>query len=148
MKKTNILFWIFNGLFCFVMLGSAIPDILSSPVAVQGMHGELGYPLYFIPFIGVAKTLGVFAVLLPISARVKEWAYAGLSFDLIGATFSIFAAGQGANAWFMIIPISLAVAAYYFFRKRQSLSASNNIGKLNMQSESTWAPSSAHALAY
>ena len=145
MKKTNILFWIFNGLFCFVMLGSAIPDILSSHEAVKGMHGGLGYPLYFVPFIGVAKALGVFAVLLPLSARLKEWAYAGLSFDLIGASFSLFAVGI--NAWFMIIPISVAAAAYYFFRKRQALSAANKAMQVSILHESTWQQSAAHALA-
>ena len=55
MKKTNVFYWVFTGLFSAMMLGSAIPDIISSPIAVQGMHNELGYPLYFIPFIGAAK---------------------------------------------------------------------------------------------
>ena len=44
-------------LFAFLMLGSAIPDVLSMPIAVEGMHKGLGYPLYFIPFIGVAIDL-------------------------------------------------------------------------------------------
>ena len=69
MKKANIFYWVFTGLFSAMMLGSAIPDVISSPIAVQGMHHELGYPLYFIPFIGVAKILGVLAILLPISSR-------------------------------------------------------------------------------
>lgn len=131
MKKTKIFYWIFNSLFCFFMLGSAIPDILSSSEAVKGMHDGLGYPLYFIPFIGVAKTLGVVAVLLPINAKIKEWAYAGLCFDLIGATYSIFAAGQGANAWFMILPLSFAALAYYFFWKKQRAEYSNRAENLN-----------------
>ncbi|HMH24660.1 MAG TPA: DoxX family protein [Puia sp.] len=118
MKKTKILYLIFTGLFAFLMLGSAIPDILSMSDAVKGMHDGLGYPLYFIPFIGVAKVLGVIAILIPGSPRVKEWAYAGLSFDLIGASFSIIAAGQGPGAWgFMIVPLLLAGASYTFYHK-------------------------------
>jgi hypothetical protein len=54
MKKLNVLYWIFTSLFAAMMLMSAIPDIMVDPVAVQGMHEGLGYPLYFIPFIGVA----------------------------------------------------------------------------------------------
>src|SRR6187402_210637 len=111
MKKTNIFYWVFTGLFAFLMLGSAIPDILSQPVAIQGMHVELGYPTYFVPFIGVAQLLGVIAILVPGFPRIKEWAYAGLFFDLIGATYSIIAAGQPAGSWaFMILPLLLAAA--------------------------------------
>jgi hypothetical protein len=120
MKKTNIFYWIFTGLFAAMMLGSAIPDVLSSPIAVKGMHEELGYPVYFIPFIGIAKVLGVLAILLPISARIKEWAYAGLIFDLVGATFSIIAIGKP-DWMFMILPLFLAVGSYTFYHKRRKL---------------------------
>src|SRR5687768_999424 len=120
MKKVNIFYWVFIGLFSAMMLASAIPDVISSPIAVQGMHHELGYPLYFIPFIGVAKVLGVLAILLPISPRIKEWAYAGLMFDLIGATFSIIAIGKP-DWMFMILPIFLAVGSYTFYHKRKRL---------------------------
>jgi hypothetical protein len=54
MKKTKIIYWVLTSLFALLMLSSAIPDILSDPIAVKGMHEGLGYPLYFIPFIGVA----------------------------------------------------------------------------------------------
>lgn len=119
MKKTKIFYWIFTGLFGFLMLGSAIPDIFSSPVAIEGMHKGLGYPLYFIPFIGTAKLLGVIAILVPRFPRLKEWAYAGLTFDLLGATYSIIAADQPAGAWsFMILPLALAACSYIFHRKK------------------------------
>jgi hypothetical protein len=117
MKKTNIFYWVFTGLFSAMMLGSAIPDVISSPIAVQGMHVELGYPIYFIPFIGVVKVLGVLAILLPISAKIKEWAYAGLVFDLIGATFSIIAIGKP-DWMFMILPLFLAIGSYVFYNKK------------------------------
>jgi hypothetical protein len=120
MKKTKIFYWVFTGLFSAMMLGSAIPDVMSSPIAVQGMHQELGYPLYFIPFIGIAKVLGVLAILLPISARIKEWAYAGLVFDLIGATVSIIAIGKP-DWMFMALPLFLAVASYVFYHKKRKL---------------------------
>ena len=121
MKKTNIFYWIFTGLFGFLMFFSAIPDILSSPVAIEGMHKGLGYPVYFVPFIGVAKTLGVIAILVPGFPRVKEWAYAGLFFDLIGATFSIIAVGNIRGVGFMVLPLALAVTSYLFYTKRRKL---------------------------
>jgi hypothetical protein len=120
MKKTKIFYWVFTVLFSAMMLGSAIPDVISSPIAVQGMHQELGYPVYFIPFIGIAKVLGVLAILLPISARIKEWAYAGLIFDLIGATFSIIAIGKP-DWMFMVLPLFLALGSYVFYHKKRKL---------------------------
>ena len=118
MKKTKTLYWIFTILFGAMMLLSAIPDILSVPVAVKGMHEELGYPLYFIPFIGVAKALGVIAILVPGFPRLKEWAYAGLVFDLIGATYSIIAIGKPVGDWaFMILPFLLATGSYIYYHK-------------------------------
>jgi hypothetical protein len=57
-EKDKIIYVTTTALFALMMLGSAIPDVISSQVAVKGMHGGLGYPLYFIPFIGIAKILG------------------------------------------------------------------------------------------
>ena len=117
-KRTTIFYWIFTGLFSFLMLGSAIPDIFSAKVAVEGM-GQLGYPAYFIPFIGIAKLLGVIAILVPGFPKLREWAYAGLFFDLIGATYSIIAVGAPAANWLgMALPLALAVCSYIFYRKR------------------------------
>jgi len=107
MKKTKVLYWVFTALFAFMMLGSAIPDVLSMPLAVKGMHIDLGYPIYFIPFIGVAKVLGVAALLIPGFPRLREWAYAGLVFDLIGATYSIIMSNQP-GPLFMALPLILA----------------------------------------
>src|SRR5690349_10658558 len=121
MKKIKILNLVFTGLFAALMLLSAIPDIFSAADAVKGMHDGLGYPLYFVPFIGVLKALGVFAIVIPGFAKIKEWAYAGLCFDLIGATYSIIASGQPANALFMVLPLILALLSYVFYHKYQTV---------------------------
>lgn len=134
MKKTKVWYWIFTSLFASMMLFSAIPDVFSDPVAVQGMHNGLGYPLYFIPFIGVAKVLGVIAILVPGFPRIKEWAYAGLSFDLVGATFSIIASGAPVANWaFMILPLSLAGCSYYFYHKKLKIVSDKKAGTFNME---------------
>lgn len=54
----------------------------------------LGYPRYLLPFLGVAKSLGVIALLVPGFPRLKEWAYAGFTFDLLGAAWSHFSTNQ------------------------------------------------------
>ncbi len=123
MKKTKIIYWSTTGLFALMMLGSAVPDIISSDVAVKGMHEGLGYPLYLIPFMGIAKALGVIAILVPGAARIKEWAYAGLFFDLAGATYSIYSTGErGANLAFMLLPILSGAISYIYYRKKQNRS--------------------------
>ncbi len=130
MKKINVLYWIFTGIFSFVMLGSALPDIVSAEVAVKGFT-DMGMPTYLIPFLGIAKTLGVIALLVPGFPRIKEWAYAGLIYDLCGATYSVAAVGIPVSAWApMVVFIAIGFASYYYYHKRknarkQSLSTSN-----------------------
>lgn len=119
MKKTNTLYWIFTGLFCALMLFSAIPDIIMVPEAVEMITNKLGYPLYFLPFIGVMKALGAVALLIPGFPRIKEWAYAGLFFDLFGATYSGIAVdGLKPDMLFMILPFTLFTLSYLYHHKR------------------------------
>ncbi|MES2593453.1 MAG: DoxX family protein [Bacteroidota bacterium] len=118
MKKTNILYWTITGLFAAFMFFSAIPDILLSPEAVTFM-GHLGYPAYFIPFIGVAKVLGVIAILIPGYPRIKEWAYAGLAYDLIGAIYSVIATeGFQPSILVLLLPIGFLIVSYVLYHKR------------------------------
>jgi hypothetical protein len=135
MKKTKILYWIFTSSFALLMLSSAIPDVLSSPVAVKGMHEGLGYPLYFIPFIGVAKILGAAAILIPGYSRIKEWAYAGLLFDLTGATYSIASSGQPASGLiFMTLPLAVGICSYIFYHKKQKAT----LAKIELSGQSNY----------
>lgn len=117
MKKTKIIYWIFTGLFAALMLLTSIPDIMNDPKAVEFMT-MLGYPDYFTPFIGVAKVLGIVAILIPGFPRITEWAYAGLVFDLIGATYSQMAKGLLAESFpFMIIAFVLAFGSYFYYHR-------------------------------
>ena len=118
MKRTKIIYWILTGLFAFLMVGSAIPDVMSAPVAVAGFKA-MGYPVYLIPFLGIAKLLGVIAILVPGYPRIKEWAYAGLVIDLTGATYSIILSGAPASSWApMALPLLLAAGSYIFYDKK------------------------------
>ena len=124
MKKTKTLFWIITGLFSAFMLFSSIPDILSVPEAVTFMN-HLGYPNYIIPFLGVAKLLGIIAILIPGYPRIKDWAYAGLAYDLIGATYSVIATdGLQVQLLVMLLPIGFLILSYVLHHKiAQSASA-------------------------
>lgn len=127
MKKTKITYWVLTGLFAFVMLGSAIPDIMVVPMAVQGFK-EMGYPAYLIPFLGWAKLFGVVAILIPGFPRIREWAYAGLFFDLLGATYSVANSGKTIGEWSpMLFFIALGFGSYLFYHKKLKSVALANI---------------------
>jgi hypothetical protein len=99
------------------MLAASVPDVLLLPEAVQ-MFAHLGYPSYLVPFIGVAKILGVTAVLVPGFPKLREWAYAGLVFDLIGALYSHFSVGDPWNVWiFAVIALVLVSGSYIAYRR-------------------------------
>ena len=118
MKTTTILYWVFTGLFSAFMTFTAIPDIMMSPDAVTFITA-LGYPKYLIPFLGVAKTLGSIAILIPGFPRIKEWAYAGLFIDLVGATYSnICVSGVDPAMLFMIVPFGLGTLSYIFYHRK------------------------------
>lgn len=82
----------------------------------------LGYPAYFIQLLGIGKALGSIAILIPgLNKTVKEWAYAGLFFDLIGATYSGIAASKGnvdPAMVGMLIWIVPGILSYIFWKKK------------------------------
>ena len=123
MKKINILYWTFTGLFSAIMIFSSVSNVLVLPDAVT-FFADLGYPKYIIPFLGVAKILGAVAILIPGYPRIKEWAYAGLFFDLLGATYSAIAAnGFDPAMAFMLVFFGLEALSYIYYHKRLNLQA-------------------------
>jgi DoxX-like family len=119
MKKTNTIYWIFTGLLAVLMLFSSIPNIISTTQSVDLVTTHLGYPAYFIPFIGVAKLLGVIAILIPGFPRLKEWAYAGFVYDLTAALYSSIAVGDPAGKWAPLFIGFIIIACSYIFYHRK-----------------------------
>lgn len=119
-KTISILYWVFTILFAGLMIFSAVGGIGPNEQTVKFLHDGMGYPVYFIQFISIAKLLGSVAILIPGFKTIKEWAYAGLFFDLIGAIWSgVASAGKfdpmmlGMLMW--IIP---GILSYYFWKKK------------------------------
>ncbi len=123
-KKLTIWYWVVNVLFGGFMIFSAVPDVMNNADAVKMIHTDMGYPMYFLPFIGVAKILGGIAILIPGFPKIKEWAYAGLTFDLISATYSFIAMGLPVKDWaMMFLFIALAFGAYALYHKKYKATA-------------------------
>lgn len=126
-KTINTLYWTFTILFSALMLFSSWESILVNEDSIKLIHGMLGYPEYFIPFTGWAKLIGVVVILIPGFGRIKEWAYAGLFFDLIAVIYSGIAVAKSFNplmltllAW--VVP---GILSYIFWHKKMKLAAGN-----------------------
>jgi len=117
MKKTKIIYWIFTGLFAVAMLFTCIPSEEGKTFITE----TLGFPAYFVSYIAVAKVLGVIGILVPGIATIKEWAYAGLFFDLISVTYAMYSINALPGfALFGAIYFVLGVTSYFFYRKKLS----------------------------
>lgn len=122
MKSTTISYWIVTILFVLGMLFTSVSTLMDPVNSALFMHDFLGYPAYFAGFISWMKIFGCIAILIPRFPRLKEWAFAGLMFDLLGATYSLYAAGTPVkDMWMMILFIGFGVAAYILHRKKQKI---------------------------
>ncbi len=125
MKKINIFYWIITALFCLMTAVGGVFDLISHPDALK-VFAHLGYPDYLSPFIGLAKLLGVVALLVPGFPRIREWAYAGFFFDFIGAMYSHIRSGDPVSQWApILIGLVLMFVSYYLNRRRQEAKTVN-----------------------
>jgi hypothetical protein len=108
MKAKNIAYWTTTVLVAFFMSGG-VTQIAQFKRNPHGVVPQLGYPMYFFAIIGFWKVLGAVAILVPRFPRLKEWAYAGIFFDVTGAAASCVAVGvYGAYGFHVIAPLLIA----------------------------------------
>lgn len=103
MKMTG--YWTTTLIIAFVMLSGGAADLVRQKDTVEGMV-RLGYPVYFVSILGAWKVLGALALLVPSFPRLKEWAYAGVFFDLTGAAISHTVCHS--EAWHVVVTLSFA----------------------------------------
>jgi uncharacterized membrane protein YphA (DoxX/SURF4 family) len=123
MNKTtiNIIYWVSTGLVLAMMLFSAASSFMENPDSTKMMEA-IGYRPYVFHLLAVAKVLGTIAILTPGFPRLKEWAYAGFTFDIIGAAYSFYVSGFALKDWiFMPILLALLACSYIFYHKRLKL---------------------------
>ena len=119
MKTIKILYWVFTVLLVALMLFSAIGTFIPNPESAK--FAELfAYPTYIFKFLAIAKILGVIAILVPGNPRLKEWAYAGFTFDLLGALYSFYSNGKfPISQWapMLIFGLVLIAGSYICYHK-------------------------------
>jgi hypothetical protein len=124
-KKINIVYWIVTGLYAAFMLFTSVPYLMMTNDVVKFFQ-QLSYPNYLIPFLGAAKIAASIVILIPWFKRLKEWAYAGLTIDLVGATYSIIAVnGFKPEVSFMLLFIALNFSSYYLWHLKNNKTLNN-----------------------
>src|SRR5713226_3574556 len=114
-KPKVIGYWVTTGLFAAAFLASGAAELASAPAAVASTLA-LGYPAYFLTILGVWKVLSAPALLAPRLPRLKEWAYAGIFFDLTGAAASHAISGDSPGKIATPLVLLLIAAASWALR--------------------------------
>jgi hypothetical protein len=85
-KKGKLIgYWIVTSLLAFVVISGGVAEWTDfTKTTVKGML-LLGYPVYFTRLLGFWKIAGGIVLLAPRFRLVKEWAYAGIFFNMTGA---------------------------------------------------------------
>jgi uncharacterized membrane protein YphA (DoxX/SURF4 family) len=118
-KKIKITYGVILTLLTIGLLMSAVPSVLKLPYAVEHFTKNLGYPEYLLVFTGIAKILGLIALFIPGYPRIKEWVFAGLTYDLLGAIYSSLSAGYSlAESLPIVIDLVLLASLYILYQKK------------------------------
>lgn len=112
MSGRTKVYWVLTVLAALALLAGGVGNLTLQEPVVESMK-KLGYPLYFPRILGTWKLLAAVALLAPGFPRVKEWAYAGVTFAMTGATISHIAAGDPVATWFPpLVVLALALGSY------------------------------------
>jgi len=103
-RAKTIGYWVTTGLLVFCMTGGFF-ELLGVKTTVEGIM-RLGYPPYIIPALGLGKVLAILAILWPGLPRLKEWAYAGIFFNMMGAMVSHVAHSDA--SWTIVVTVTIA----------------------------------------
>jgi hypothetical protein len=122
MKKNKIIFWVATSILILWEGVMPLGTVLFAPEYVNAGTKPLGYPDYFAYTLIYCKVLGIIAISLPkIQGKLKEWAYAGLTFNLIYAFISHACVDQ--NIGFMLLPLivlGILAVSYIYNNKIQN----------------------------
>ena len=120
MKKIKIAYWTVTILFVLAMLQSGIVQLIQSEGSKEVM-ALLGYPMYVSTILGVAKILGAIVLVIGTSKTLREWAYAGFAYDLIGASASGAYIGEILVVIVPLVYLAVMFLSYFLWKKMEQL---------------------------
>ena len=116
MKATKITYWVTTAIVGLMMFYSAYAYLTQDAMA-QAFH-HLGYPDYFRVELAIGKVLGAILLIAPVSAKIKEWVYAGFVITFISAFIAHTASGDPVNYRVMpVIFLVLVLVSYFTYHK-------------------------------
>ena len=117
MKKEKVIYWTSTGIVSAMMLFAMYSYLTQETMNVAFTH--LGFPAYFRIELGMAKGLGVIALIMPmVSKRLKEFAYFGFAITFISAFIAHLSSGD--EFYIAINPLIFLVilfVSYVYFNK-------------------------------
>lgn len=120
-KIIKILYWITTIFVALLFFMDGIGGITRQQAGIDVMK-HLGYPIYALTIFGTAKLLGSVAIVQNRFKTIKEWAYAGFTFNFIGAALSrAFVGDSTFEIIFPVIIIGITFIPYYFWKKMEQL---------------------------
>jgi uncharacterized membrane protein YphA (DoxX/SURF4 family) len=105
MNGRKIGYWTATALVVFGVASGGAAELARRPENVEGLV-RLGYPVYLATLLGAWKLLGAVVLVVPRLPRLKEWAYAGIVFNMTGAAFSHAAAHD--ETWHVVVTLVFA----------------------------------------
>jgi hypothetical protein len=118
MKAKTLLYWATTFLIALETFVGGIVDlthgrtgVVSGPPVTEVVT-SLGYPVYILAILGVLKIPGAITIVIPGFLRLKEWAYAGIVFELSGAVLSHAACGKWSDSVSPLSFLGLAIASW------------------------------------
>ncbi|MBB6236002.1 putative membrane protein YphA (DoxX/SURF4 family) [Pedobacter sp. AK013] len=109
MKKLKTWHWIATIIFALMMIMDGIGGITQQEAGKEVLK-HLGYPMYLLIIVGIAKLLGAASILQNKFITLKEWAYAGFAINFIGAFASRAFVGDGIS---LLIPPLIALVIMF-----------------------------------
>ena len=96
-------------------LAGAFMDLAHFPLVVQDVR-SIGYPTYVLYIVGVWKILAVGALLWRRLPRLREWAYAGVFFEMSGAVASHVLVGNPIGKFAAPLAFTLLTLVSWWFQ--------------------------------
>jgi len=109
MKKLKTWYWVATIIFALMMIMDGVAGITQQEAGKEVLK-HLGYPMYLLIIVGIAKLLGAASILQNKFIAIKEWAYAGFAINFIGAFASRAFVGDGIS---LLIPPLIALVIMF-----------------------------------
>lgn len=119
MKKHKIIFWTATIIIFLMEALMPLSTLIFAPQYFNAGTKPLGYPDYFAYALIIFKAMGATALIIPkLHPKLKEWAYAGLTFNLIFALISHLVVDKNISYILMPVVVGFILAVSYFYNQK------------------------------